>query len=280
MSDEDKKEPADPTSDDASEDGEDEAPAEAAPKRVARSTSRKRRETAVLVDEDGEDAPADVKGAATDKPTHKPNFAFFGVVTAVAAALDLGTKEWAAERLKEPGSKIVVIENYVHFDLATNKGGAWGFLGDQPDSVRLPFFFAISAFAVWFIVRMFRQLEPRQRALKWALPLVLGGAIGNLVDRIRHQHVIDFIDCFAVIEGAEKHWPTYNIADVWIVAGVILMLIDGLMPKPRKVLRRVPVKKAADVEADAAKSTTDDDEGPASKGAARKVEDDAEKASA
>ena len=247
MSDEEKKEPADPTSEERESEDEEatdesEAADEPQPTRAARGTARRRQGPSDLVEE-GEDAPEEerVEGKTPAQP--RPNYLFLGVVAAAAAALDLGSKEWAAGRLKEPGAKIVVIENWMNFDLATNKGGAWGLFGDQPDSVRLPFFFAISAFAVWFIVRMFKQLEPRQKALKWALPLVLGGALGNLVDRIRHQHVIDFIDCFAKIDGEIKHWPTYNVADIWIVAGVILMLIDGLTPKPRKILKRVRVQK-------------------------------------
>jgi signal peptidase II len=223
----------------AGDEGEDEPAREVAG--AERRASRRRAERRTL--EVDESAPADEPA----KP--KPDYVFFGIATVIAAALDLGSKEWAANRLAEPGSKIVVIENFMHFDLATNKGGAWGFLGDQPDSVRLPFFFAISAFAVWFIVRMYRQLEPRQTALKWALPLVLGGAVGNLVDRIRHQHVIDFIDCFATIDGQVKHWPTYNVADIWIVVGVALMLIDGFTTKPatkKVVVKRVKVKSEAD----------------------------------
>ena len=194
MSDEEKKEPADLTSEEresADPEAEDESEDadEPQPARATRRTARRRQGPSDLVEE-GEDPPepaSDKDGAKKTLP--KPNYVFLGVAASVAAALDLGSKEWAAERLKEPGSKIVVIENWMHFDLATNKGGAWGLFGDQPDSIRLPFFFGISAFAVWFIVRMFRQLEPRQKALKWALPLVLGGALGNLVDRVRHQQI-------------------------------------------------------------------------------------------
>lgn len=266
MSDEEKKEPADLRADEGSSEerepedqAEEEAAADGQPVRAARRTARRRQGPSDVVEEGEEDAAQD--GPADDKksPAVKPNYAFLGITAAVAAAVDLGSKEWAAKRLEEPGSKIVIIENWMHFDLATNKGGAWGLFGDQPDSIRLPFFFGISAFAVWFIVRMFKQLEPRQKALKWALPLVLGGALGNLVDRVRHQHVIDFIDCFATIDGQVKHWPTFNVADIWIVAGVILMLIDGLTPKPRKIIKRVRVQRKDDV---------------------AKVEEDAEKASA
>lgn len=193
------------------------------------------------------------KPSASEAPSEEPaqakpsiKYAFLVVSSAVMLALDLGTKEWAATRLEGKNVEpIVVIEGVeafgkmlaLHFDLAKNPGGAWGVLGKQPDYVRLPFFFVISALAVVFIVSLYKKLEPRQWALKWALPLVLGGALGNLVDRIRHQHVIDFIDAFWIEDGRASHWPTFNVADIWIVAGVILMGIDWFSPrrKPKKV---------------------------------------------
>jgi len=89
------------------------------------------------------------------------------------------------------------------------------------------FLFATAAAAV-FIISLYRKLEPHQKALKWALPLVLGGALGNLVDRVRYQHVIDFIDPY-------HYWPTFNVADIWIVAGVALMAIDMFTPRPKAV---------------------------------------------
>lgn len=181
-------------------------------------------------------AEADVEPAKLPNP----NYLFLVITSVLFLAADLGSKEWAAKRLEGPNAKIVIIDGYWAFDLAKNKGGAWGIFGNQPDYVRLPFFFLISAVAVVFIVSLYKKLEPRQVALKWALPLVLGGALGNLADRIRHQHVIDFIDWYYVnADGKAAHWPTFNVADVWIVAGVILMGIDMFTPR-RKLPTRAP----------------------------------------
>jgi signal peptidase II len=203
---------------------------------------------------DKKDAPSEKRVEKSSSPKH--GYGFLAVSSAIMLALDLGTKEWAANRLEGKNVEpIVVIEGIealgktfaLHFDLAKNPGGAWGVLGKQPDWVRLPFFFLISALAVVFIVSLYRKLEERQWALRWALPLVLGGALGNLVDRIRHQHVIDFIDAFYIEGGKATHWPTFNVADIWIVAGVILMGIDWFTPKakPRKV-EREPAPAAGD----------------------------------
>lgn len=163
--------------------------------------------------ESGAAAPK-VRSAEPEATHPRPSYAFLAVTSAIALALDLGTKSWAVGRLENPHThRIVVFEDvnvligrlFFNFDLARNKGGAWGIFGDQPDYVRLPFFFLISAVAVVFVVSLYKRLEPRQSALRWALPLLLGGAAGNLVDRIRHQYVVDFLDVFIVRAGQTTH---------------------------------------------------------------------------
>ena len=196
-----------------------------------------------------------VRGTEPEAPHAHPSYAFLAVTSAIALGLDLGTKAWAVGRLENPHThRIVVFEDlnvlvgrlFFNLDLARNKGGAWGLFGDQPDYVRLPFFFLISAVAVVFVVSLYRRLEPRQAALRWALPLLLGGAIGNLVDRIRHQFVVDFLDVFIMRDGVPTHWPTFNVADVWIVVGVVLMAIDMFTPR-----KPVPAKSHPKIDEDA-----------------------------
>jgi hypothetical protein len=109
------------------------------------------------------------------------------------------------------------------------------------ENVRRPFFLVVSVAAIAFIMTLYRRLQPQQRALKWGLPLVLGGALGNVFDRIRYGHVIDFIDAHIVYRGIDRHWPTFNVADIAICVGVGLMALDmlgskrgpGLPPDPR-----------------------------------------------
>lgn len=170
-------------------------------------------------DEDDEDEDAPEPTA----PIPSPSYVFLVVTSAVFLALDLGTKYWALQELTQK-PRIHVIDEVLMFDLIHNKGGAGGVLGQQPDHIRLPFFFLISVVAVIFIISLYRKLEPQQTALKWALPLVLGGALGNLVDRVRYQQVVDFI-------VLTRYWPTFNVADIWITAGVILMAIDIFTPR-------------------------------------------------
>ncbi len=176
-------------------------------------------------------------------PQHGPSFVFFGTVSAIALLLDIGTKAWAEIRLipkpfEDPS--IEVIPHHLTLTLAYNKGGAWGLLQDQPETLRMPFFLCVSVLAILFIVSLYGKLNPGQRALTWGLPLVLGGALGNLSDRITRSSVIDFIDYRAdwVMSmnrtlgkllgdwSLTDHWPTFNVADIAICIGVGLMGVD------------------------------------------------------
>ncbi|WP_437321508.1 signal peptidase II [Sorangium sp. So ce385] len=165
-------------------------------------------------------------------PGERASLAFLAVVSLVSCAADLATKAWAHARLagfdpKRSGPKIfTVIPDHLDFIFAQNPGGAWSFLRSLPDGLRRPFFLFVSAAAIVFIVSIYRRVHKDQAAMKWGLALALGGAMGNLVDRIRYGWVIDFIDVYVIRGGQEFHWPTFNVADIAIVAGVILMSTD------------------------------------------------------
>ncbi len=219
----------------------------------------------VLASPDAESAPADAVIApdvprmgvpigatlrARDPSAPHPSYVFLAVVSVITLVADVSTKVWAEKRLDQYPPFINVWENHLSFILAKNKGGAWGLLQGTNESVRRPFFLLVSAAAIAFIVTLYRRLQPRQRALKWGLPLVLGGALGNVFDRIRYGHVIDFIDYRAdwvkamnelvtrLSHGggsATDHWPTFNIADVAICVGVGLMAIDMFTTKRGRV---------------------------------------------
>jgi signal peptidase II len=181
--------------------------------------------------------------AVVPPPAYRPNYVFLGVVSVVSLVLDLGSKWWAKARLDDVyrPHHIEVIKDHLAFTFARNRGGAFGLLQDQPENIRRPFFLGISVLAIVFIVSLYRKLTPQQWALKWGLPLVLGGALGNLVNRIQYNFVVDFIDVRAsavrwfnsLLHGkdAGDHWPTFNVADIAIVAGVALMAIDMFTPR-------------------------------------------------
>ncbi len=177
----------------------------------------------------------------------RPSPLFLAVVSIISLVSDVGTKLWAEKRLDGYPGIVTVWENHLSFVLAKNRGGAWGLLQGTNENVRRPFFLLVSACAIAFIVALYRRLQPRQRALKWGLPLVLGGALGNVFDRIRYGHVIDFIDFRAdSLKTANEfvakyvkdhvvtdHWPTFNVADIAICVGVGLMAVDMFSAKRR-----------------------------------------------
>ncbi len=193
-----------------------------------------------------EPPPAPAPAAPPTTPANegpRPTFIFFGAVAAVSLILDVVTKAWAEivlSKLPFDRPSLVLVPNHLTLTIAYNKGGAWGLLQDSAETVRRPFFFAVSVLAVLFIVSLYSKLGRGQRTLMWGLPLVLGGALGNLSDRITRSSVIDFIDyradwVLAMNSGIAKavphwgltdHWPTFNVADIAICIGVGLMAID------------------------------------------------------
>lgn len=165
-------------------------------------------------------------------PPARASTTFLLLVCVVSVAADLTTKAWAKATLAGPGPRgqgahrLSVIKDHVEFIFAQNPGGAWSFLRSLPDTLRRPFFLVVSAAAIVFIVSIYRRGRADQVAMRWGLALALGGAIGNLVDRIRYGWVIDFIDISARWGGRDHHWPTFNVADIAIVLGVGFMAID------------------------------------------------------
>jgi len=164
-------------------------------------------------------------------PAGHPSYVFLAVVAVFSLAADIASKTWAEKRLDGFPGIVNVWKDHIAFVLAKNKGGAWGLLQTTSENVRRPFFLLVSLAAIAFIVTLYRRLLPSQRALRWGLPLVLGGALGNVFDRIRYGHVIDFIDVHLILKGRDHHWPTFNVADVAICIGVGLMALDMFTSK-------------------------------------------------
>ncbi len=104
-----------------------------------------------------------------------------------------------------------------------NTGAAFGVLAAAPPSVRLPLFFVVTLVAVGALVSLVRRTPPDQRVLVGALGAVLGGALGNLVCRLRFGEVIDFVD----LHWGAVHWPAFNVADSAITVGVAVILLSG-----------------------------------------------------
>lgn len=115
------------------------------------------------------------------------------------------------------------VTGFFNLILAYNAGAAFTFLGDQGGWQRY-LFTAIALGAVAYILHLLRR-HAGQRLICWALALIMGGALGNVVDRIRYGHVIDFLDFYWPAWG---HFATFNLADSAISLGVILFIAREL----------------------------------------------------
>ncbi len=146
-------------------------------------------------------------------------------LTALAVILlDQATKEVIVRSL-QLGQTISVVPGFFDISFVLNPGAAFGFLAGLPEEVRNPFFIAISVAAIVLILVYRLRVMPRAGLVSTALALILGGASGNLIDRLRYGMVVDFLD----VHLHQYHWPSFNAADSAISIGVGLMLLDLLL---------------------------------------------------
>ncbi len=122
----------------------------------------------------------------------------------------------------------------LNWQYSRNKGAAFSMLANLPDNVRVPFFFIITILAV-LMIAYYLKITPLNQALaRYGLALILSGAIGNFVDRLRHGYVVDFIAVEWDIFGWQHDFAIFNVADICINIGVACLLIDMLMQARKK----------------------------------------------
>lgn len=114
---------------------------------------------------------------------------------------------------------IPVIESFFNLTYIRNSGAAFGIFADLDDSLRRPFLILFSLVAIGFILHLLRRLGAEEKATSIALVLILGGAVGNLIDRLFYGEVIDFFDFY----WSPFHWPAFNFADSFITIGVAIL---------------------------------------------------------
>jgi signal peptidase II len=121
--------------------------------------------------------------------------------------------------------RIEMIEGFFYLTHVRNPGAAFGLFADGPPEIRLTFFISISLVAIGIVISFFRQLAPGDRLSALALGCILGGAVGNLIDRVTRGEVVDFLH-FRLWGGYA--WPDFNFADSFIVIGVGLLILELL----------------------------------------------------
>lgn len=144
----------------------------------------------------------------------------------VVIALDLLSKYYASVQLNygEP----VVVTSFFNFTLSHNPGAAFSFLRDAGGWQR--WFFTALAFAVSvMLVIWIARIAANKKLETFALTMILGGAVGNLCDRIQHGYVVDFIE----VHYQSNYFPIFNLADSAITLGAILLILDMLMTREK-----------------------------------------------
>jgi signal peptidase II len=150
-------------------------------------------------------------------------------VTLVVLVLDQASKAWMVTHFHE--LQVWRVLSVFNLTLRYNTGAAWSFLADASGWQR--WFFAGLAVAVGIgLIVWLRRLDGRaQRLLALSLSLILAGALGNLIDRLRLGRVIDFIE----VHWNEAYFPAFNVADSAITVGAALMLLDAWLAGRRKI---------------------------------------------
>ena len=163
------------------------------------------------------------------------------IAFAVSLPLDLITKVMVDRNLTY-ADRIPVIEGFFYLTHVRNPGAAFGLFADGDPQIRLTIFIGVSIVAVFIILSFFRQLAPGDRLSALALGLILGGAVGNLTDRIFRGEVVDFLH-FRLWRGYS--WPDFNLADSFIVVGVGFLVLELLASEGEDRAANEPDEPAA-----------------------------------
>jgi signal peptidase II len=159
------------------------------------------------------------------------------LIAAMAVALDRVTKLWVEAHVRI-GHAIVVIPRVFRITHVLNTGAAFSmFEGARSPQLVRGFLIGFSVAAVIVVLVLLWKMGRTASLTSFSLALILGGALGNLYDRLRYAHVVDFLEVHIV----HYHWPDFNVADSCIVIGACLLLLEMLRspnPGPQTSRRR------------------------------------------
>lgn len=141
--------------------------------------------------------------------------------------LDQLTKAIVLARM-ELHQSIPIVDGFFALTYVRNTGAAFGILAGRLAELRVPFLLAVSVLALGVLFWFIRTVPADRRAVIAACGGVLGGAIGNMIDRALYGEVIDFLDVYV----GTYHWPAFNVADAAITVGVVVLCLDALRQSP------------------------------------------------
>jgi signal peptidase II len=160
----------------------------------------------------------------------KLKYLVYAVAAPIIIVFDQWTKLLVLDRFQY-GESLSILPGFFSLTYIRNTGAAFGMLADAHESFRVPFFLLVPLIALLFLLYLLRDLEAQNRIKSLALGLVTGGAIGNLIDRIRLGYVVDFMDFHW---KDVYHYPAFNVADAAICVGVVLLLLPDAKTKKGK----------------------------------------------
>ncbi|SHF49917.1 signal peptidase II [Ornithinibacillus halophilus] len=146
------------------------------------------------------------------------------IIALIIIGIDQFTK-WLVVKNMELYEQIILIENFFSLTSHRNSGAAWGILQNQ-----MVFFYIVTVIVIIGLVFYMQKYGKDSKLLALALSFILGGAIGNFIDRLLHQEVVDFFDF--IIFGYD--FPIFNIADSALVIGVGLVIIATILDEMNK----------------------------------------------
>lgn len=157
----------------------------------------------------------------------KSKYTILATVATIVLVLDQAVKLYIAKTFNLYSS-VDVIENFFTITYIRNRGAAFSFLADT--TYRLPFLTFVSLVAMVAILVFVKKLRPDQKFTAFCLALIFGGALGNLIDRVRLGEVIDFLS----VHWYQHYWPAFNVADSAICVGVFMLAIDMFLEEKRQ----------------------------------------------
>lgn len=154
-------------------------------------------------------------------------YVLLALVSAITVLLDQATKLQIMQSMRLHES-IPVVPGFFSITYIRNPGAAFGLLASSSNGFRLAFFGLTSLFAMVLLGTIFYRLKPDDWGGQLSVAAVFGGAIGNLLDRVRFGEVIDFLDVYV----GNYHWPAFNVADTAISLGVCFLAFHLAFDKP------------------------------------------------
>ncbi len=144
------------------------------------------------------------------------------------------TSKYAVQHMMALYDYIEVVPGLFSLTYIRNPGAAFGLFGKTSEALRSVFLIGISLLAITVLFFMYARLTEKNLLIHVSIGMIIGGAVGNLIDRIRFHWVIDFLDFY----WKEYHWPTFNLADSAITAGTLILMVKVLLPKREGILDR------------------------------------------